>query len=171
SSEAEQLFFSGNLGIRMAESSHLVYTQTNLPFNLTVWSLPSSADIPPHVMGNCLAVTSRGLKRVREVFRFIDYLINYENSIKWHTHTGSPAILKSARDSLDLLIFYEENPNYMTPIIELERGAVFSPRYDYYSIDAVMRSALDRIMINGEDPRPILDYMQRELDLMIIPSL
>lgn len=171
SSEAEQLFFSGNLGIRMAESSHLVYTQTNLPFNLTVWSLPSSADIPPHVMGNCLAVTSRGLKRVREVFRFIDYLINYENSIKWHTHTGSPAILESARDSLDLLIFYEENPNYMTPIIELERGAVFSPRYDYYSIDAVMRSALDRIMINGEDPRPILDYMQRELDLMIIPSL
>jgi ABC-type glycerol-3-phosphate transport system substrate-binding protein len=171
SSEADQLFFSGNLGIRMAESSHLVYTQTNLPFNLTVWSLPSSADTPPHVTGSCLAVTSRGLNRIREIFRFVDYLIDYENSIKWHTHTGSPAMLESARDSIDLLIFYEENPNYMTSITELQRGAVFSPRYDYYSIDDVMRLALDRIMINGEDPRPILDDLQRELDLMIIPSM
>ncbi len=171
STEAEQLFFSGNLGIRMAESSQLVYTQTNLPYNLTVWNLPSSAGIPLPVSGNCLAVTSSGLKRVREVFRFIDFLINYENSIKWHTHTGSPAIRESARDSIDLLIFYEENPNYMTPIIALERGVVYSPRYDYYSIDAVMRSALDRIMINGEDPHHILADVQQELDLMIIPSM
>ena len=171
STEAEQLFFSGNLGIRMAESSQLVYTQTNLPYNLTVWNLPSSADIPTTVSGSCLAVTSSGLKRVREVFRFIDFLINYENSIKWHTHTGSPAILESARDSVDLLIFYEENPNYMTPIIALERGAVYSPRYDYYSIDAVMRSALEKIMINGEAPRRILADVQQELDLMIIPSM
>jgi ABC-type glycerol-3-phosphate transport system substrate-binding protein len=108
---------------------------------------------------------------VREVFRFIEYLVNYENSIKWHTHTGSPPIHRSARESIDLLIFYEENPNYMTSIISLERGMVFSPRYDYYSIDAVMRGALDRIMINGEDPHPILEKVQQELDLMIIPSL
>ncbi len=171
SAEAEQLFLSGSLGIRMAESSHLVYVQTNLPFNLTVWSLPSSGDVTPLISGSCLAMTSRGLKRGREVFRFIEYLTNFDNSIKWHTHTGSPAILESVKDSLDLLIFYEENPNYMTPIIDLERGAVFSPRYDFYSVDTVMRSALEKIMINGEDPRPVLDKVQRELDLLIIPSL
>ena len=171
SAEAEQLFLSGSLGVRMAESSHLVYTQTNLPFSLTVWSLPSSGNVRPHITGSCLAMTSRGLKRGREVFRFIEYLINFDNSIRWHTHTGSPAILESAKDSLDLLIFYEENPNYMTPIIELERGAVFSPRYDFYNVDTVMRKALEKIMINGEDPRPVLDNVQQELDLLIIPSL
>ena len=169
--DAEQLFLSGNLGIRMEKSSRLVYTQSNLPYNLTVWNLPNQADFPPLLGGSCLAITSSGLKRAREVFRFIDFLVNYENSIKWHTHTGSPAILESARDSIDLLIFYEENPNYMTPIIALEKGTVFSPRYDYFSIDAVVRAALDRIMINGEDPQPILADLQRELDLMIIPSL
>jgi sn-glycerol 3-phosphate transport system substrate-binding protein len=171
STEADQLFLSGNLGIRMAKSSSLVYTQKNLPYNMTVWNLPSSPEIPPHVSGSCLAVTSSGLKRVRDVFKFIEYLLNYENSIKWHTHTGSPPIHRSARESIDLLIFYEENPNYMTSIISLERGTVFAPRYDYYSIDAVMRSALDRIMINGEDPHSILEELQQELDLMIIPSL
>jgi sn-glycerol 3-phosphate transport system substrate-binding protein len=171
STEVDQLFLSGNLGIRMTKSSSLVYTQKNLPYRMTVWNLPSSSEIPPLVSGSCLAVTSSGLKRVREVFRFIEYLVNYENSIKWHTHTGSPPIHRSARESIDLLIFYEENPNYMTSIISLERGMVFSPRYDYYSIDAVMRGALDRIMINGEDPHPILEKVQQELDLMIIPSL
>jgi ABC-type glycerol-3-phosphate transport system substrate-binding protein len=171
STEADQLFLSGNLGIQMGKSSKLVYTQTNLPYNLTVWNLPFTKDQPPLLGGSCLAVTSSGLKRVRDVFRLVDFLLNYENSIKWHTRTGSPAILQSARESIDLLIFYEENPNYMTSIIALDRGTVFAPRYDYYSIDSVMRGALDRIMINGEDPYQILSELQGELDLMIIPSM
>jgi len=171
STEAEQLFLSGNLGILMGSSSQLVFTQTNLPYDLTAWGMPSPGDTAPIISGSCLAITSAGISRGRDIFQFIEYLINHENAIKWHTHTGSPPIQNSTKGSLDLLIFYEENPNYMTPIIELERGLVFAPRFDIYRVDGVIRRALDRIMVGGEEPARILNDLQRELDMLLLTTM
>jgi ABC-type glycerol-3-phosphate transport system substrate-binding protein len=171
SSEAEQMFLSGNLGLMMGSSSQLVFMQTNLPYNLTVWGLPFTGASPHNGTGSCLAVTSEGIKRGRDVFSIIEHLVNYQNAIEWHTHTGSPAILNSARNSLDLLIFYEENPNYLTPLIELERGLIFAPRFDAYGLNSLMRSALDRIMIGGEDPARILDETQAQIDVLLLVSM
>ncbi|GAJ01024.1 unnamed protein product, partial [marine sediment metagenome] len=117
--EAEGLFLSGNLGIMLAQSSMLVYTESQLAYDLNVWHLPSGKSIAPIITGTCLAILKSGIKREREAFKFIEYLVDYENAIKWHTHTGTPAIRTSAKESLDLLIFYEESPNHMTSAIEL----------------------------------------------------
>jgi ABC-type glycerol-3-phosphate transport system substrate-binding protein len=171
SDEADQLFLSGNLGILMESSARLVYTQSNLPYNLTVWSMPLADELSPLSFGSCLAVSTNGIKRGREIFSVIEYLTNFESAVQWHTHTGSPAILNSAKSSLDLLIFYEENPNYMTPIIDIERGRIFAPRFDIYGVDTIMRKALDNIMVSGEDPFRILDGAQRELDLLLLSNL
>jgi sn-glycerol 3-phosphate transport system substrate-binding protein len=163
-SEGEQIFLSGKLGIMMAPSSMLVRTQTNLPYNLTVWNLPTADTVNPIITGICFVLTQSAGKKQREIFKFVEYLAEFENAIKWHTHTGSPAILTSAKNSLDLLIFYEENPNYMTPIIEIEKGTIFTPRFDYFTFNKIMKSALERIMLGGEDPRTILNSVQTELD-------
>jgi ABC-type glycerol-3-phosphate transport system substrate-binding protein len=169
--EADQLFLSGNLGILMESSARLVFTQTNLPYNLTVWSLPLADGQMPLSSGSCLAISTDGIGRGREIFDVIEHLTSFENTIQWHTHTGSPAILNSAKRSLDLLIFYEENPNYMTPIIDIERGRIFAPRFDLYAVDSIMKNALEKIMVSGEDPARVLDRAQRELDLMLLPNL
>ncbi len=163
-SEGEQIFLSGKLGIMMAPSSILVRIQTNLPYNLTVWNLPTANEVNPTITGTCLVLTQSAGKKQRETFKFVEYLSDFENAIKWHTHTGSPAILSSVKSSLDLLIFYEENPNYMTPIIETEKGTIFTSPFDYFTVNTIMKSALERIMLGGEDPRTILNSVQTELD-------
>jgi ABC-type glycerol-3-phosphate transport system substrate-binding protein len=168
STEAEQIFLSGNLGIMMSSSSRLVFTQTHLPYNLTVWNLPYNKNTRHRVSGASLAITSTGLQRGHEIFRFLEYLVNFESSVKWHTRTGAPPIRNSAKESLDLLIFYEENPNYMTPIIDLERGVLLSPRFNFYAMDSLMRSALEEILIKGVDPEKILNHVQQELNLLQI---
>jgi sn-glycerol 3-phosphate transport system substrate-binding protein len=171
SSEAEQMFLSGNLGIMMGSSSRLVFTQSNIPYNLTVWALPSPESMPPIISGTCLAITSKGIGRGKEIFQFIDFMTSEDNAIKWHTRTGSPPLLNSAKGSLDLLIFYEENPNYMTSIIELEKGRIFTPRFDIFQVDTITRRALERIMVGGEEPARILNDLQRELDMLLLTAM
>lgn len=166
--EAVGLFLSGNLGIMLAQSSMLVYTETKMAYDLNVWHLPPGKSIAPIVTGTCLAILKSDLKRERAAFRFIEYLTDYENAIKWHTHTGSPAIRTSAKESLDLLIFYEESPNHMTSAIELEKGEIFNPSSDFLNISTIIKKAIEEIMINGEDPDKILDAAQIEIDKMNI---
>ena len=154
--EAEQMFLSGRLGMMMAPSSMLVYTQSTLPYNLTVWRLPGSGE--PVTAGLSLCVTSQ--QGGGPAYGFIEHLLSYENSIKWHTNTGDPSVRTSAKGSLDLLIFYEENPNYTTPVIEVERGRPLSSIDGYFEIDTIVARALQKAMIGEEDPEAVLQEAQ-----------
>jgi ABC-type glycerol-3-phosphate transport system substrate-binding protein len=162
--EGIQMFLSGNLGLMLGSSSMLVYTESNLPYDLNVWHLPAWEKAGPTVFGKCLAVVSSTPKREKEAYRFIEWLVDYERAIKWHTHTGNPAIRSSVKESLDLLIFYEENPNHMASVIEIESGSVFRPPYDYFTVSGIIEDAIEAIMVNGEDPGKTLAGAQNEID-------
>lgn len=129
--EGVGLFLAGKLGMMLAPSSLLVYAESNLPYDMGVWHLPMKKASPPTALGYCLALARTTPKREREAYRFIDYVTSPQSSIKWHTHTGSPAIRTSVRDSIDLLIFYEESPNHMSSTIELDRAKVYNPPLDF----------------------------------------
>jgi len=164
--EGEQLFLSGKLGMMIAPSSMLVYTQSNLPYSLGVWHMPAPGGIKPLITGLCLALIKSNTKREKEAFAFLEYLLSSENILKWHTHTGDPAIRMDVKNSLDLLVFYEENPNYTTPVIDLERGRVFNPRVDYITLNKIIKTALERIMINREEPAAVLTDTQGQIDTL-----
>jgi multiple sugar transport system substrate-binding protein len=162
--EGTQMFLSGNLGLMLGSSSTLVYTKSNLPYDLNVWHLPSWEKVGPRVFGSCLAIVRSNTRREREAFRFIEYLVDYDRAIKWHTNTGDPAIRSSVKESLDLLIFYEENPNYMASVIELESGVIFAPSFDYFKVNDIIKSALAEIMVNRQDPESVLKGAQAKID-------
>lgn len=166
--EGVALFLSGNLGIMLASSSILVYTESNLPYDMNVWHLPSHKNIPPVVTGSCLVILKSNPKREREAFKFIEHLIDYDNAITWHTHTGNPSIRTSVKESLDLLIFYEDNPNHMASTIELEKGEIYNPVVGYMDVNKIIKKALEEIMINGEDPDKILSEAQAEINKLDI---
>jgi multiple sugar transport system substrate-binding protein len=162
--EGESLFLSGNLGIMLASSSMLVHTESKLPYDLNVWNLPGGKKTAPTIEGTCLAILASDPKREKDAYNFAEYLVDYDNIIKWHTHTGSPSIRTSVKESFDLLIFYEDNPNHMTSAIELEKGEVFNPALGFLNVDNIIKKALEEIMINGEDPEDILNAAQTEID-------
>jgi ABC-type glycerol-3-phosphate transport system substrate-binding protein len=163
--EVETLFLGGNLGIMLNSSSRLVYTESNLPYDMNVWYLPAESDLQPLVTGSCLALVKSKVRREKDGFSFIEHMVDYEHAIKWHTHTGSPAIRTSVKESLDLLIFYEDNPNHMSSVIELERGKIFDPESNFLALDSIIGDALDKILIKGEDPQKVLSEAQKKIDL------
>ncbi|MFW6137827.1 MAG: extracellular solute-binding protein [Spirochaetota bacterium] len=162
--EGHQIFLAGNLGMLFAPSSILVYTRSHLPYTLDVWQLPAREETRPVVKGTCLGIVKSTSRREKESYRFIEYMVNYNNSIKWHTHTGNPPIRKSVRESLDVLIFYEENPGYLVPVAELNRGKIFNPRFDYASINKIIQKALEEIMLNRKPPAKVLSNAQKEIN-------
>jgi ABC-type glycerol-3-phosphate transport system substrate-binding protein len=174
--EGVGLFLAGKLGMMLASSSLLVYTESNLPYDMGVWHLPVKKAGPPTTLGYCLALVKTSPKREREAYRFIDFMTSQQSSIKWHTHTGSPAIRTSVRDSIDLLIFYEESPNHMSSTIELDRAKVYNPPldflrekrkgFDYLGYSRIMKKSLEEIMINGRNPAEILGAAQSEIDTL-----
>lgn len=162
--EAQQLFLSGNLGIMAASGSLLAFNQSNLPYTMNVWHLPRTERVRPLITGDCLVVMKDSGVDTNTVIQVIEHLMSFDSIIRWHTHTGTPAVRTSVQDSLDLLIFYEENPNYTTPIIELGEGRIFNPSYDYLEANIVMKEALARIMLHNDDPGPVLRDAQAKLD-------
>lgn len=164
--EGVGLFLAGDLGIMLRPSTMLVYIESNLPYDMNVWHLPSWETVGPSVFGKCLAVVRSNQKKEREAFRFIEWLVGYERAINWHTHTGSPAIRSTVKESLDLLIFYEDNPNYMTSTVEIESGTVFRPSYDYFAVSGIIEHALESIMVNVEDPDAALKKAQEAIDAL-----
>jgi len=52
----------------------------------------------------------------------------------------------------------------LTSAIELEKGEVFNPDSGFLSVDDIIKKALEKIMINGEDPEDILNAAQTEID-------
>lgn len=162
--EAQQLFLSGNMGILTAPSSLLAFHQSNLPFNMTVWHLPYQEPVRPLITGYCLVVMNNANVDTNLVMHFIEHMTSYSSIIKWHTHTGTPAIRNSAKGSIDLLIFYEENPQYTAPIIELERGRIYNPDFDFLQYNIIIKDALARIMLNNGDPGRILQEVQQRFE-------
>jgi ABC-type glycerol-3-phosphate transport system substrate-binding protein len=169
--ECESLFLAGNLGILMAQSSTLVYMESNLPFDLNVWHLLSLKNSRPLITGSCLIITQSNPRRGRDAFKFIEYLVSHENAINWHTHTGYPAIQNSVKESLDLLIFYEESPNHMTSAIELDKGEIFTGFSNYMQLNSIMKRVLEEIMINRQDPAEILTGAQVKIDTLHTESV
>jgi ABC-type glycerol-3-phosphate transport system substrate-binding protein len=167
SNEAQQLFLSGNLGVLTAASSLLAFTQSNLPYTMTVWHLPRTEQVRPLIAGTCLVIMDGSGVGTGRIMRFIEHLMSFESMVAWHTHTGTPAVRTSVQESIDLLIFYEDNPNYTTPIIELEQGSIFAPSFDYLEANIVMKEALARIMLNQAGPGPVLRDAQTKLERLV----
>ena len=162
--EAQSIFLSGKLAIMMSLSSNLVYITSNFPYNLDAWKVPAKKN-GTYIKGNCLAIIKKDdVKNIRPAFNFIEFLENKENSIKWFTHTGAPPLKKSIKDSLELLLFYENNPNYSVPMLELDQGKLFPNIKHYYEINGIIKNAMEEIMINGEDPAKCLNSAQEKIE-------
>lgn len=163
--EVQASFLSGNLAIMLANSSSFVYLTSNFPYNLDLWKVPATEKSKPYIKTNCLAIVKKNTgSHYREAYDFILYLINKENSIKWFTHTGIPPLRNSIKSSLELLIFYENNPNYSVPMLELNRDRIF-PNIDHYDeINAIVKNAVEKIMIKGENPEDVLNSAQNKID-------
>lgn len=164
--EAQNLFFSGRLAILLSDASNLVRFKSTIPYILGVWPLPFGQNTRPLLIGTCFVIINSTKKYENESFKVVEYLSSYENILKWYTHTGAPPIRKSIKESLELLVFYEENPNHLVITNAADKADVFNPQFDYIKYNKIIKNAIEEIIINEKSPSLIMKEAQSELEAL-----
>ena len=164
--EAQNMFFSGKLAIILSDASNLVNFKSTIPYILGVWPLPFGKNTRPMLIGTSFVIINSSKRYENESYKVLEYLLKYENILRWYTHTGAPPIRNSIKESLELLVFYEENPNHLIITNEAEKADVFNPDFDYISYNKIVKKAIEEIIINEKSPSLIMKKAQSELEAL-----
>ena len=116
-------------------------------------------------------------ERKANAAKFIDFLTNTENTIKFSQKTGYMPVRKDALEDPEEKKFLEENPNAETAIKQLNENT--KPQ-DYARVFVSgggqrIGGALDRITVGGQDVEQTFADLQKEtqgvIDRDITPKL
>ena len=116
-------------------------------------------------------------ERKANAVKFIDFLTNTENTIKFSQKTGYMPVRKDALDDPEEKKFLEENPNAQTAIEQLNENT--KPQ-DYARVFVPgggqrIGGVLDRITVGNEDVESAFGDLQKEtqsvIDRDITPKL
>ncbi len=168
--EGTSAFLDGKIAMGPITCAGIKFAEENLPWELGIAPLPYIENKSVLLGGAGLVVFAHSSVRRKAALDFITWLTNRENSIRWHEQTGYLPLRKSAIDSIELQSFHKLNPNYKVPVDQLpySRPPDFTPFLP--QIDQIVRHAIEDIMINRKDPRPVLDEAAEKVNALLKSS-
>ena len=155
--EGANAFLGGKIAMGPITCAGIKYAEENLPWELGIAPLPYIENKSVLLGGAGIVVLAKQQYKRRAAFEFVQWLTNRENCIRWHKETGYLPLRRSAIESIELMSFHRENPNYKVPVDQLpySRPPDFTPYLP--QIDDIVRFAIEDIMINRKAPEKVLD--------------
>jgi sn-glycerol 3-phosphate transport system substrate-binding protein len=166
--ESGQAFLIGKLAMGWFSSSGITYGEQNFPWTLRVAPIPLINNRHCSSLGGSALVNfSKGRAKRRAVDDFMFWLINKENTIRFHKEIGFIPVRVSALNSIELKAFHKENPNYQVPIDALEYARPLPKHPEFYKINKELREMLQRIILQEADPYDELMKTERKINEII----
>jgi sn-glycerol 3-phosphate transport system substrate-binding protein len=166
--EGGQAFLTGNLAMGFFSSAGISYGEQNLPWELGIAPMPKINGTRQTALGGSgLLNFATKSKKKRIAHDFIEWMVSKENTIRIHEAIGYIPVRKSALNSLTLKAFHRENPNYKVTVEALSYAKPLPQHIEYYKINTKLREMLERIFLQGADPREELQKTEREINTML----
>ena len=166
--EGGQAFLTGNLAMGFFSSAGISYGEQNLPWELGIAPMPEiNGSRQTAIGGSGLLSFATKSKKKRAVHEFIEWMVNKENTIRFHEAIGYIPVRKSALGSLTLKAFHRDNPNYRVTVEALSYARPLPQHSDYYKINVKLREMLERIFLLGAEPLEELRKAEREINEML----
>jgi ABC-type glycerol-3-phosphate transport system substrate-binding protein len=163
--ESAQAFLAGNLVMGLFTSAGIAYSEKNLPWSLGVAPIPAIDGKKHTVLTGSALLNFAGSKKKRKAANdFIYWLVEKQNTIRLHREIGYLPVRKSAARSLDVRAFHKENPYFKIPVDELANSRALPHHKDYFKINKLLIDMLQRIILQGSDPREELLATEREIN-------
>ncbi len=116
--------------------------------------------------GSGLAILRNKPQEIQEAaFRYLAFATSPEQTAWWSQNTGYMPVRKSAVTSPEMEKFYQENPNFQTAVNQLPKtqpqdaARVWIPNGDQ-----IIGKGLERLTIQLEDPKSVLNDVARTLE-------
>jgi sn-glycerol 3-phosphate transport system substrate-binding protein len=165
--EGANAFLGGKIAMGPITCAGIKFAEENLPWELGIAPLPYIENKSVLLGGAGIVILAKQQYRRRAAFSFIQWLTNRENCIRWHEETGYLPLRRSAIDSLELMSFHRENPNYKVPVDQLpySRPPDFTPYLP--QVDDIIRFAIEDILINRNSPESVLDTAAQKVNELL----
>ncbi len=119
--------------------------------------------------GANLAISARAPREIQEAaWDFVSFMSSTENTARFHMETGYMPVRLSAAQLPQVQEFYQTHPTWQVSVNQLEFARPTScatlntPEYN-----SIMSQAIERIILNNEDPQTVLDQAVAELNALV----
>jgi sn-glycerol 3-phosphate transport system substrate-binding protein len=165
--EGTSAFLEGKIVMGPITSAGIKFAEENLPWELGIAPLPYFENKSALLGGAGLINMNRSAARTREAVAFMSWLTGRRNTVTWHQKTGYLPVRSSAIESLEIKSFHAAHPNYRVPVEQLPyaRPPDFTPHLS--QINAIVRYAIEEILIDSEDPEPTLEAAAHQVNLLL----
>ena len=169
--EVQFEFFDGKVLFSRDSTAQQGSLGSMLDFDWGFTRFPYSEGGTPAVTsgGANIAMTTNTTEAERKAaWKFMQFVTNTENSAWFHMQTGYMPSRYSVMELPEVKEFYKTHPSWRVSIDQLNfvkptaRGVLNAPEWQ-----ATIQGALDRIILNNEDPQKVLDEAAAELNRTI----
>ncbi|MEW1980161.1 ABC transporter substrate-binding protein [Citricoccus sp. NPDC079358] len=169
SNDAVNTFGVGSAGALLESTGSLGGLEETAAMDFTTVYLPGPT--PGAATGGAGLAIPSGISEERQAnaVRFIDFLTNTDNTVKFSQATGYMPVRKSALEHPDEVAFLEENPNAMTAIEQLNENTQpqDAARVLVQGGGARIGGALDEITTGGADVTEVFTRLEEETQEII----
>ena len=156
--EALTSFLSGNIAMGPLTSAGTKFAEENLPWTLGVAPLPKGVRASTALGGASLVVFEGNDRERQEAARkFIQWMGNRKNTIRWHLGTGYLPLRRSALDSLELKLFHKKNPNYKVAVDQLDVAHHIPSTPNLEKLNKIIRELFESVVLHGADAKTQID--------------
>jgi len=166
--ESAQAFLMGKIAMGWFISPGISFNEQNLPWEFRVSHIPRfNGNRYVTLSGTALVNFAQKKKKRRAAWDFMLWLIHKENDIRMYERIGFLPIRKSSLNSLELKAYAQAHPNYKVPLEVLDYARPLPYHPEFLKINHEISNMLQRIMLEGADPREELQKTEKLINSML----
>ncbi|MCS7464816.1 ABC transporter substrate-binding protein [Paenibacillus doosanensis] len=163
-----QMFLEGKVAMVQHSSAIIKTYVQNAKFEVGVSFIPGDKERKSHIGGAGIVIMDGAPAKQKEAaWKFVKFMVGAENNIKWADYTGYLPTHKSVVNTEEGKKYFEKWPQYKAVFENFDNVAprVQHPAYPEFS--NVYKEIVGKMVLNNEDPVPLLKDSVKEINEII----
>jgi sn-glycerol 3-phosphate transport system substrate-binding protein len=155
--DSRDLFIAGQVAFWMSSTGNIGRVKAGAQFDWGTDFLPGNVQRGSTVGGAALVMFPSDEAHELATWRLLKWLISPENSITWTVNTGYIPILKSAAQSAELQVLFNNEPYYKTGFEQLAVASQYPHFWEMGMLDNLLAEAIEKVELGVLTPKEALD--------------
>lgn len=161
--DSRDLFIAGRVAFWMSSTGNVGRVRDGAQFDWGTAFLPCNVECGGTVGGAALVMFPSNEAEQLATWRFLKWLVNPVNSATWTVGTGYVPILKSAAQSAEIQILFQNEPYFKTGFDQLEVASQYPHFWEMGTLDELLATAIEQVELGLQTPEEALNAAAQAL--------